>query len=57
LFFEEGFVVCLEFDREDTTALIFTLPVLAAVNVPVFAEGRREGFGEEQERDNVAPWS
>lgn len=47
-------VLDLEFCEKDAAALVLPLPVFGAVEIPVLAEGGREGFGKEQELDYVA---
>lgn len=39
---------------EFASPLVFSLPVLRAVDLPALAEIRREGFGEEEQLDEIA---
>jgi hypothetical protein len=40
--------------EENATAFVFAVPVFGAVEVPIFAECRGEGFGEEEKLDGIA---
>jgi hypothetical protein len=46
----------LEFDlgEQNAPALVLSLPIFSAVEVPVLPEGRGKGFGEQEELDEVA---
>ena len=48
LVFCELLVLDPDFGEEDAAALVLALPVFGAVEVPVLAEGGREGFWEEE---------
>jgi hypothetical protein len=48
LLFCELLILELDFGEEDASTFVFALPIFGAVEVPVLAEGRGEGLGEEE---------